>query len=170
MRAVLVSALLSLLAACGARAEAPITTEPPKPIPELHFQDLAGNETGLDAFRGEVVVLNLWATWCAPCREEMPSLDRLQAERGGENLEVVALSLDRGESLDKIRQFYDEVGIEHLALYRDPKAAVSRAFRAPGLPTTIVIDAKGREVGRVLGAAEWDGDDAIALLEEVAAE
>jgi thiol-disulfide isomerase/thioredoxin len=140
----------------------------PAPAPEVTFLDAEGEELSLADFAGKVVVLNLWATWCAPCREEMPSLDRLQAEHGGEDLQVVALSLDRGESLDKIRRFYDEVGIEHLALYRDPKATVSRAFRAPGLPTTIVIDAEGREVGRVLGGAEWDSEEAIALLKTIA--
>jgi thiol-disulfide isomerase/thioredoxin len=161
--ALLVIVALPALAFNFARTE-------PAPAPAIAFLDAEGNELSLDDFEGKVVVLNLWATWCAPCREEMPSLDRLQAGHGGEDLQVVALSLDRGDSLEKIRQFYDEVGVEHLALYRDPEAEVGRAFRAPGLPTTIVIDAAGREVGRVLGGAEWDSAEAIALLEAIAAE
>jgi thiol-disulfide isomerase/thioredoxin len=142
----------------------------PAPAPKITFLDAEGKELSLADFEGKVVVLNLWATWCAPCRHEMPSLDRLQAGHGGLDLQVVALSLDRGDSLEKIRRFYEEVGVEHLALYRDPEAEVGRAFRAPGLPTTIVIDAAGREIGRVLGAAEWDSPEAIALLKAVAAD
>jgi thiol-disulfide isomerase/thioredoxin len=137
----------------------------PRPAPEFSFLDALGNELSLADFRGKVVVLNLWATWCAPCRHEMPSLDRLQAEHGGDDLEVIALSMDRGESLDKIKEFYAEVGVEHLAIYRDPKAAASRALRAPGLPTTVVFDKQGNDVGRLLGIAEWDGPEAVALLE-----
>ena len=135
----------------------------PKPAPELSFQDAQGKELSLADFRGQVVVLNLWATWCAPCRREMPSLDRLQAEHGGDRLHVVALSIDRG-GLEQIEAFYDEVGIQHLAIYRDPKAATSRTLGAFGLPTTVVFDRDGREVGRVLGPDEWDSDEAVAIL------
>ena len=142
----------------------------PAPAPALNFLDAEGEALTLEDFRGKVVVLNLWATWCAPCRREMPSLDRLQAEHGGEDLQVVPLSQDRGESLDKIREFYDEIGLKTLAIYRDPKSQAGREFRAPGLPTTIVIDREGREVGRVLGHAEWDSEAAINLLQAVAGE
>jgi thiol-disulfide isomerase/thioredoxin len=135
----------------------------PKPVPELSFQDAQGNQLSLADFRGQVVVLNLWATWCAPCRREMPSLDRLQAEHGGDRLHVLPLSIDRG-GLEQIEAFYDEVGIQHLKIYRDPKAAASRALGAFGLPTTVVIDRDGREVGRVLGPDEWDSDEAVAVL------
>ncbi len=136
---------------------------PPKPAPELAFEDAAGNPLTLEDFRGKVVVLNLWATWCGPCRKEMPSLDRLQAEYGPEGLYVLPLSLDRGD-LDQIQAFYDEIGIQNLKIYRDPKGAASRALSAFGLPTTVVLDRDGREVGRVLGPAEWDGDQALATL------
>jgi thiol-disulfide isomerase/thioredoxin len=135
-----------------------------EPAAEISFLDEAGNQVTLDDFKGEVVVLNLWATWCAPCREEMPSLDRLQAMEGGADLEVVALSLDRGGDLQQIKDFYAEVGVRHLAIYRDPKAAAGRALGALGLPTTVVIDQEGREVGRLLGPAEWDSTEALALL------
>jgi thiol-disulfide isomerase/thioredoxin len=140
----------------------------PKPAPELSFQDAGGNALSLDDFHGQVVVLNLWATWCAPCRREMPSLDRLQAKYAGQGLQVVALSIDRGE-LAQIEAFYAEVGIQHLAIYRDPKAAVSRALGAFGLPTTVVFDQQGREVGRLLGPAEWDSEAAVAMLETLMA-
>jgi thiol-disulfide isomerase/thioredoxin len=127
----------------------------PKPVPELTFLDEGGEEVTLRDFEGDVVVLNLWATWCAPCRREMPSLDRLQAELGEDGLTVVALSLDRGD-VGKVREFFEELEIANLAIYRDPEA--------PGLPTTIVIDRTGQEVGRLLGPAEWDSEQALALL------
>jgi thiol-disulfide isomerase/thioredoxin len=139
---------------------------PPKPAPALAFEDAAGNPLTLEDFRGKVVVLNLWATWCGPCRKEMPSLDRLQAEYGPEGIYVLPLSLDRG-GLDQIRAFYDEVGIRNLKIYRDPSGGASRTLSAFGLPTTVVLDRDGREVGRVLGPAEWDGDEALATLRSV---
>jgi thiol-disulfide isomerase/thioredoxin len=135
----------------------------PKPVPELSFLDGEGNEVSLADFEGDVVVLNLWATWCAPCRREMPSLDRLQAELGEDGLSVIALSLDRGD-VAKVRDFLDELEIANLALYHDPTGRAGRELAAPGLPTTIVIDRAGQEVGRLLGPAEWDSADALALL------
>ena len=138
----------------------------PKPVPELSFLDSEGNEVTLADFAGDVVVLNLWATWCAPCRREMPSLDRLQGELEEEGLTVVALSLDRGD-VARVREFFEELEIANLAIYRDPEARAGRALGAPGLPTTIVIDRAGQEVGRVLGPAEWDSDEAIALLRPI---
>jgi thiol-disulfide isomerase/thioredoxin len=161
--------LLAVLAlwpalAAGSADAAELSLGEPKPLPEVTFEDAEGREVSLADFQGQVVVLNLWATWCAPCRHEMPSLDRLQAEHGtGDDLEVVALSLDRGNT-DKIKLFFEEVGVAHLDIYRDPTAQASRALLAPGLPTTLVIDREGREIGRVLGPAEWDGEATIALL------
>jgi thiol-disulfide isomerase/thioredoxin len=135
----------------------------PKPVPELTFLDEGGEEVALGDFAGDVVVLNLWATWCAPCRREMPSLDRLQAELGEKGLRVVALSLDRGD-VGKVRAFFEELEIANLAIYQDPEALAGRELGAPGLPTTIVIDRAGQEVGRLLGPAEWDSEEALALL------
>jgi len=140
----------------------------PKPVPELTFFDEAGNEVTLADFAGDVVVLNLWATWCAPCRREMPSLDRLQATLGEDGLTVIALSLDRGD-VAKVRAFFEELQIANLAIYQDPQARAGRALGAPGLPTTIVIDRTGQEVGRLLGPAEWDSEEALALLRDLAA-
>jgi thiol-disulfide isomerase/thioredoxin len=161
-------ALLALLVASPAAAF-PFAPTEPQAVPDLSFVDGDGNQISLADFRGKVVVLNLWATWCAPCRHEMPGLDRLQAEHGGADLHVVALSLDRGE-IGQIREFYDEVGVQSLGIYHDPKAAAGRALRAPGLPTTLVIDREGREVGRVLGPAEWDSEEAVALLKAIMGE
>ena len=156
------AALAALIIPLPAAAFNFVPTEP-KPAPELTFFDADGDEVGLADFEGEVVVLNLWATWCAPCRREMPSLDRLQARYGGDGLEVVALSLDRGD-VAKVRDFYDELGISSLAIYHDPQARAGRELGAPGLPTTILIDRSGKEVGRLLGPAEWDSDEAITVI------
>jgi thiol-disulfide isomerase/thioredoxin len=163
-------AVLALLAAAGpAAAEAPIETAEPKPLPPLAFQTLDGEEATLDAFAGKVVVLNLWATWCAPCREEMPSLDGLQARFAGRDVIVLALSVDRAGP-ERVRQFLDEVGVQRLHVYRDPKAAATRALKVPGLPATLLVDRRGREAGRVLGIAQWDGPAAVAAVERLLAE
>jgi thiol-disulfide isomerase/thioredoxin len=157
-----VAALAALIIPLGAAAFNFAKTGP-KPVPELSFLDADGDEVSLADFEGDVVVLNLWATWCAPCRREMPSLDRLQAELGEDGLSVIALSLDRGE-VAKVRDFLDELEIANLALYHDPTGRAGHELGAPGLPATIVIDRAGQEVGRLLGPAEWDSADALALL------
>lgn len=119
------------------------------------FADADNAPVGLEAFAGKTVVLNLWATWCPPCLREMPSLDRLQAEMGGDAFTVVALNQDRG-GVNVARAWLDEQGLSNLAVYADPKGVVPRALEAPGLPTTVVLDAQGREVARLVGEAEWD--------------
>ena len=139
------------------------------PVPELTFLDQDGNERTLQDFQGRVVVLNLWATWCAPCRKEMPSLDNLQSQLGGDDFEVIALAVDRGD-IGKITGFYQELGLSNLAIYHDKTAKAGRTLAAPGLPTTLVIDRDGTEIGRVLGDAEWDGEEAIALLKAAIAQ
>lgn len=148
--------------ATGAMAEFK-PAAPAKPVAEIAFEDKAGTPIGLDAFKGRVVLLNLWATWCAPCREEMPSLDRLQAALGSAEFEVVALSLDRA-GRDKAKAFLDQIGIGHLAFYIDPTMKAGRALGATGMPTTILIGRDGRELGRLVGPAEWDAKEAQALI------
>ncbi len=169
MRPVLLVWLLLLtLAAAPAQAFNFVPSDA-KPVPELSFLDAEGDAVTLEDFRGKVVILNLWATWCAPCRQEMPGLDRLQAALGEDGLQVLPLSLDRGE-VGQIEAFYDEIGLTTLPIYRDPKAAAGRALGAYGLPTTLVLDREGREVGRLLGPAEWDGEEAMTLIRAVLAE
>ncbi len=138
---------------------------PPRAVPDMAFHTADG-ETGLAAFRGKVVVLNFWATWCAPCVREMPSLDRLQAMLGGVDFEVVALSEDRG-GMPLVTRFHEKYALEHLAQYLDPLGRVAAKLGVVGLPTTVVIDARGREVGRMVGPAEWDSPEALALIRRV---
>lgn len=163
----LLTAALACLVLLAAPARA-LELAPPsgEALPALRFLDMQGNEGGLDDFAGKVVVLNLWATWCAPCREEMPSLDRLAAQLDPDEAVVVALSVDRAGP-ERVQAFLDEIDIRHLVVRRDPKAAAARALKVPGLPATLLIDQQGREVGRLLGIAEWDGAAAVAAVRRV---
>jgi thiol-disulfide isomerase/thioredoxin len=135
----------------------------PEELPEVKFQDAAGKERTLADWRGRIVLLNLWATWCLPCRKEMSALDRLQRDLGSDRFEVVALSVDR-TGLTGARKFLDETKVEKLALYADGTARMANTLRAAGLPATLLIDREGREIGRLLGPAEWDGEDAKRLI------
>ena len=139
----------------------------PLKVPDLAFQDASGKALTLENWRGRTVLLNLWATWCVPCRKEMPSLDALQAELGGPDFEVVTVNIDTRDP-EKPKTWLKEVGVSKLAYYADPAAktfqdlkAVGRAF---GMPTTLLIGPQGCEIGTIAGPAEWASDDAIALI------
>jgi thiol-disulfide isomerase/thioredoxin len=136
----------------------------PEALPDVSFVDGKGETRTMRDFKGKVVLLNLWATWCAPCRKEMPSLDRLQTELGSDKFEVVAISVDRSGP-EGARRFLDSIGIKQLALYAEPTARLGSALRAIGMPTTLLIDGEGREIGRLTGPAEWDSADAKALIQ-----
>lgn len=136
----------------------------PRPVPEIRFQDDQGHGLTLADFRGRVVLLNVWATWCVPCRQEMPALDRLEARLGSKDFLVIALSIDR-KGVDAVRDFYREVGVEKLAIYLDPSGKGSQGLAVPGVPTTLLIDQEGREVARKMGATEWDGPEIVSLIE-----
>lgn len=135
----------------------------PRELPLISFQDATGKTVTLADFHGRVILLNLWATWCPPCREEMPSLDRLNAKRGGLDFEVVALSIDRDPNL--VKPFYQDFGIRTLKHYVDPTTKASDTLRAPGVPTTLLIDREGHEIGRAMGPAAWDGPQVEALID-----
>jgi thiol-disulfide isomerase/thioredoxin len=132
-------------------------------LPEIKFEDATGKARTLADWKGKIVLLNLWATWCLPCRKEMPALDRLQQELGSDAFEVVALSVDRA-GRSGARKFLDEAKVGKLALYTDPSARMAATLRAAGLPATLLIDREGREIGRLLGPAQWDGEDARRLI------
>ncbi|MEN3952379.1 TlpA disulfide reductase family protein [Iodidimonas sp. SYSU 1G8] len=137
----------------------------PKPVPATAFKGAGDREVTLADFKGKTVLLNFWATWCAPCKVEMPSLDRLQTQLGGDDFEVVTLSSDRAGKR-AVDPYFAEAGLTALKPYYDPKNAVGMAMGVTGLPTTILIDAQGRELGRMLGDAEWDSPEAIALVKQ----
>ncbi len=138
----------------------------PHALPALAFQDGEGKPRSLTDFRGKVLLLNLWATWCSSCREEMPSLDRLQAKLGGRNLEVLALSIDHAGP-QAVRDFFREFDVKHLLLYIDPAAKTPTALGVLGIPATLLIDQQGRELGRLLGPAAWDSPAMVQFLEGV---
>ncbi|WP_137889236.1 TlpA disulfide reductase family protein [Pseudomonas sp. 2FE] len=140
----------------------------PKPVPEVKFVDGEGKPHSLADFKGKVVLLNVWATWCGPCRQEMPTLDRLQAQLGGADFQVLALSIDDAGP-QVVRDFYREIGIQHLKLYIDDSGQAIQNLNAFGLPITLLLDRQGREVGRKLGGAEWNSPEVIEYLREVIA-
>lgn len=134
----------------------------PRELPNLRFS-VGGTPTSLAAFRGRVVLLNVWATWCPPCREEMPTLDRLQAALGGPGFEVVALSIDHG-GLPVVRDFFDGTRIKHLQPYLDTFGDAQSNLAVTGVPLTLLIDREGREIGRKLGPAVWDNPRMVQLI------
>lgn len=151
------------------RGEVAAVTPASRPflVPELAFQDEAGAPKKLSDWRGRTILLNLWATWCVPCRKEMPALDDLQKKLGGDDFQVVAVNIDTRD-LDKPRAWLKETGITSLGYYHDQKAKIFQdlklAGKAFGMPTTILIDKAGCEIGNLAGPAEWASDDALGLV------
>lgn len=137
--------------------------DPPRPIEQAGFVDGEERPLTLGDFAGRVLLVNFWASWCGPCREEMPSLDRLQAELGGADFQVLAVSVDEG-GLPAVDRFFAMLGIEHLETYLDPTGKFADALKLTALPTTVLIDRDGRAVGALLGPAEWDSPEAKALI------
>ena len=140
----------------------------PKPVPVVAFQSMDGQDVTIEDFVGKTVVLNFWATWCAPCKREMPSLDRLQAEFNKDEVLVLALAADRAEP-GKLQSWMDDIGIENLEIYRDPKRGVAQKMGVFGLPLTVIVDAEGNEVARHAGYAEWDTPEIVELVRQISA-
>jgi len=163
--------------AIGVRPAAALDTlawlDPPFEVPQTPYLVAGGGTATLADYRGKVIVLNFWATWCPPCIEEMPSLDRLAARHAGDHLAVITMAMDRA-SEEKIRTFHDNHGLRHLTIQRDPEMTLARSMRLFGLPTTFLIDHRGDVVAQLVGEAQWDGDEALAailpLVEAAAAE
>jgi len=141
--------------------------ERPLALPELSFRDAAGMERHLSQWRGRTVLLNLWATWCVPCRKEMPALNALEQKLGGPAFEVVAVNIDTRDA-EKPRTWLNEVGVDALGYYADPSAKIfqelKKVSRALGMPTTTLVDPQGCEIGTLAGPAEWASADGIALI------
>ena len=139
----------------------------PFQVPDVTFKDGSGHDHKLDDWRGRTVLLNLWATWCVPCRKEMPALDALQGDLGGPNFEVVAVNIDQRDPAKPLK-FLKDVGITHLAYYSDDSAHVyedlKTAGKAFGMPTTVLVDHTGCEIGNMAGPAEWASADGVKLV------
>lgn len=135
----------------------------PKAVTDAAFFDEADAAMTLQVFTGKYVLLNFWATWCAPCRKEMPSLDALQKEFGGENFQVVTLATGRNQPA-AIRRFFEQVGVDSLPGYRDPKQKVARNMAVLGLPISVLLNPDGQEIARLRGDADWHSDSARAIF------
>jgi len=142
----------------------------PKRAPDIAFVDPEGRKLTLADFRGKTLLLNLWASWCAPCRAEMPALDRLQQSAGGSNFEVVAVNVDTSR-LDRPAAFLDQIGVKTLTRYADPSGDAFEKLRlagkALGLPTSLVIDGDGCELGVVAGPVDWDAAGARQAIKSL---
>ncbi len=144
--------------------------KPDRPaLADAAFQDAEGKPLKLSDWKGRVALVNLWATWCAPCRKEMPDLAKLQKELGSDDFEVVAISVDR-KGAEASAAFLKETGADGLRLYVEPTTAILNDIQALGLPATVLIDRQGREIGRLLGPADWASPEAIALVKAALAE
>ncbi len=145
-----------------------IFTRSPDVLPEVELVDGAGAPISLDAYRGQWIVLNFWATWCAPCRVEMPMLSNLQSHFEGQPVSVVTVATGRN-SPQGIARFFDEIAVDNLPDYQDPTQALARSMAVLGLPITVIVDPEGHEIARLRGDAHWDSPSAIAILEALAA-
>ena len=135
-----------------------------EPVPQLGFRAKDGKDRKFSDFRGKIVLVNFWATWCAPCIREMPSLLRLQKSRSGDDFSVIALSQDlRGWPV--VAPFLEKYDLTELPVYVDRQTVISRGLRIKGLPTSVLLDRRGRELGRLAGHAEWDSAEALALVD-----
>lgn len=147
-----------------------VAANPPRVLTGLNFKDASGADKTLKDFKGKALLVNLWATWCIPCREEMPALNGLQAAKGGNQFEVVAVNIDSGSD-EKPKAFISDNGIDHLGFYRDSTMGVFNALKkeglAFGLPATLVIDKNGCLLGSMNGPAVWDSNDAKTLIDKL---
>lgn len=144
-----------------------IEHEVPRPLAKISFSDAMGTSGQISDFHGKVVLLNLWASWCAPCRIEIPQLDALAGQFEADNFVVIALSLDRNSAQGQM--FLEQRAIRNIIPRYDPQGEAFRALAVFGLPTSILIDAHGRELGRLIGDALWDSDDARTLIKNTLA-
>lgn len=135
----------------------------PKPVPAIAFDLEAGGSGTLGDYKGKVAVVNFWATWCAPCRKEMPQLAALQTELGGADFEVVTIATGRNPP-QAMKAFFAEIGVSNLPLHRDPNSALARAMGVLGLPITVILSPEGFEIARLQGDADWSSDSAKAIL------
>jgi thiol-disulfide isomerase/thioredoxin len=150
----------------GEVAALTMATNPLK-LPDLAFEDVDGKPRKLSDWRGRTVLVNLWATWCVPCRKEMPALDALQTKLGGPNFDVVAVNIDTRDP-EKPKNFLKDANLTRLGYFSDPKAKVFQELkgigRALGMPTSVLVDGQGCEIATIAGPAEWDSDDAVKLI------
>lgn len=135
----------------------------PRPRLERAFETAKGGSRTIEDFSGKVMLVNFWATWCPPCRKEMPYLDNLRAEMRNDDFDVIAISMDRA-SVEKIERFYMSADLRNLDIYREPTLRIGTEAGILGMPVTIVLDRRGREIARLQGEAKWDSSEAKDML------
>ncbi len=141
-----------------------VVNKVPKTIENVVFKDINNEEVALDDYIGQLIILNFWATWCAPCREEMPSLDLLMLDQRFKNLNIFPINIGQ-ENLDKSKSFFKELNIKSLKIYNDPTVNMAKKFSLRGIPTTILINKKGKEFARVVGSIDFNDKEFIEWLE-----
>jgi thiol-disulfide isomerase/thioredoxin len=145
-----------------------VETSPPQPLSDLKFSTESGEAQTLENYRGRILLVNIWATWCVPCVLEMPSLDKLQQTLGGAQFAVLPISTDRGGA-EKVRRFYSEKGITHLPVLTDREMSVPRRIRPRGLPLSLLVNHEGMEIGRSNGDEDWASPGALGLIRKAIA-
>jgi len=143
--------------------------EAPEAAPATEFVRADGGTGSLEDYRGRHVLVNFWATWCAPCRHEMPTLSALQDEMGGEAFEVVTIATGRNAA-PAMKKFFADIGVENLPLHRDTNSALARQMGVFGLPVTVILDREGREIARLTGDADWNSESARAIIAALTAD
>ena len=138
--------------------------EIPKPISTIIFEDSSGNEINLNNYHGKLVIINFWATWCAPCKKEMPSLDVLQSNN--ENIKVFPINLEKPNQ-KKTRKFFEDLNIKSLEIYFDPEFELSKKFKLKGVPTTIILDKSGKEFARIIGEVDFNNKKFLTWLKKI---
>jgi len=131
-----------------------VINEIPKPISSLIFEDFSGNEINLNKYNGKLVIINFWATWCAPCKKEMPSLDKLYQSKNFKNLQVFAVNMEQPNTL-KTKKFFDDLNIKKLSIFFDSNLNFVKEFKLRGVPTTVLINKKGEEFARIIGEVDF---------------
>lgn len=137
----------------------------PPPQPNMTFKTRDGNDVHLSDFRGRIVLLNVWATWCVPCVKEIPSLDKLQAQRGNADFTVVTISMDR--HIDDAKAFYDKAGISNLTLFHDPSLSLSAKVGVQAIPISIFYASNGQEIARIAGDIDWQSAETTTFLDAI---
>jgi len=169
MRNILRAVAIVLMSSSATQAAEPSAMElhdTPRDLRAVEFVDGAGKSRSLMEWRGRIVVLNIWATWCPPCRAEMSTLDRLKARLGGDKFDVVALSIDRA-GVPVVRKFFDKIEVKHLEIFVDDTQRSAHSLNALGLPVTILVAPDGKELARTVGPAEWDAPEMVSFFESV---
>ena len=144
-----------------------IVRNSPRPLTDFTFSDDSGRSLTLDHFRDTFILVNVWATWCAPCKEEMPALNHLAVLLANKNIKIVPISIDVSGGLS-VRPFYERLGLNNLSIYVDPSKNVMDALGITGIPTTVLVGRDGREIGRIVGPAQWDVPESVKRITEIA--